>query len=282
MGDETVRLVDTQTHVSEGSKSTHSLHKSRKTTAIVLQEFTRTMGIDYVWPQTDINITYLPLSDPLCANTTCIAFNAAYNASQTLISWDSQFSYGYYTVYFWGCVLGIFALVACAQRLDYYHASRSSGYFAGDHPTSGDKIIAIGRIVTYRRLSGRLAEWLRMSSFGLTILVLSSFLFAILLCFIQHPYYRHDRGYGSPPLGVRAGLAGVAMTPITFALSGKYNLVTLLTGISHERLNFMHRWCGMIYLFLGLVHTVPFLINDSNRMSGGAKRLCYQFYYQGQ
>jgi hypothetical protein len=59
------------------------------------------MTINYVWPETDVNITHLPLSDPLCANDTCLAFAEAGDASQTLISWTSQFSYGWYTLYYW-------------------------------------------------------------------------------------------------------------------------------------------------------------------------------------
>jgi predicted ferric reductase len=140
--------------------------------------------------------------------------------------------------------------------------------------------VAITRSITYRRASGRIADFKKLPSLGLAILVLASCLFAVLICFVQHPYYRQNRGYGSPPLGVRAGLAGTAMTPIVVALSGKYNLVTLLTGISHEKLNFLHRWCGIIYLFFGIVHTIPFLIN--NYRSGGPKRLYYQFYYHGK
>ena len=218
------------------------------------------MAIDYVWPETNINITHLPLNDPLCANDTCLAFAAAGKASQELISWTSQFSYGYYVCFFWGIILGAFILFNSANRLHFLHATRSSVYFVSDKPTSGEKLVAFGRSITYRRASGRIADFKKLPSLGLAILVFVSCLFAVLICFVQHPYYRQNRGYGSPPLGVRAGLAGTAMTPIVVALSGKYNLVTLLTGMSHEKLNFLHRWCGIIYLFFGIVHTVPFLI----------------------
>ena len=238
------------------------------------------MAINYVWPETNVNITDLPLHDPLCANDTCLAFAAAGEASQTLISWTSQFNYGYYVCFFWGIILGALVLVNSANRLHYFHTSRSARYFIDDKPTTGEKLVAFGRSITYRRASGRIADFKKLPSMGLAILVLISCLFAVLICFVQHPYYRQNRGYGSPPLGVRAGLAGTAMTPIVVALSGKYNLVTLLTGISHEKLNFLHRWCGIIYLFFGIVHTVPFLINDYR--SGGPKRLYYQFYYEGK
>ena len=238
------------------------------------------MPVNYIWPETTTNITFLPLQDPLCANDTCLAFAAAHAASQTLIAWDSQFLYGHYVCFFLGIILGLFVLLCSANRLHYFYASRASTFFIEDRPTAGEKLIALGRSFTYRRATGRIAEFKKLPALGPGLLVAFSCLFAILVCFVQHPYYRQDRGYGSPPLGVRAGLAGVAMTPITVALSGKYNLITLLTGISHEKLNFLHRWCGCIYLFFGIVHTVPFLVNDYH--SGGAKRLYYQFYYAGE
>ena len=59
------------------------------------------MTINYVWPETNVNITHLPLSDPLCANDTCLAFAEAGDASQALISWTSQFRYGWYTLFYW-------------------------------------------------------------------------------------------------------------------------------------------------------------------------------------
>lgn len=233
----------------------------------------------YIWPDTDKNITWLPLDDPLCANDTCLAFAEAHDASQALISWGSQFLYGHYVLMVWGCVLGLTMLVGSARRLQYFHASRSSIFVIEDRPTAGQKALAFVRSVAYRRASGLLANMKKLPNLGMALLAILAWLFAIVLMFAEHPYYRETRGYGSPPLGVRAGLAGTALTPIVFALSGKYNLVTLLTGISHERWNFLHRQCGLIYLFFGVVHTVPFLINAYG--SGGPKRLWYQFYNAG-
>lgn len=40
----------------------------------------------------------------------------------------------------------------------------------------------------------------------------------------------------------------------------KANMVSMLTGIGHERLNVLHRWGGYLCLFLSLVHTIPYYI----------------------
>lgn len=59
----------------------------------------------------------------------------------------------------------------------------------------------------------------------------------------------------------------LACTPAIVVLSGKYNLITLMTGISYERLNILHRYLGYICLGLGVVHSIAFAIaiyGDSN------------------
>jgi predicted ferric reductase len=72
------------------------------------------------------------------------------------------------------------------------------------------------------------------------------------------PYYRTHYGYGSPPLAIRSGFTAFACIPILVALAGKVNIVTILTGISHEKLNVVHRWVAWISFALAWVHTIPF------------------------
>lgn len=61
-------------------------------------------------------------------------------------------------------------------------------------------------------------------------------------------------------MAIRAGMIAVAMTPWIVATSMKANLVTMVTGIGHERLGVFHRWGGYLCMFLALVHTVPFYV----------------------
>ena len=71
----------------------------------------------------------------------------------------------------------------------------------------------------------------------------------------------------------------IALTPIIFALAGKVNLVTLLTGIGYEKLNVIHRWISYLCFALAVVHTVPFIVAPLRE--GGAKALHEQYYSQG-
>lgn len=231
---------------------------------------------------TAINTTYLPITDPLCSNETCLAFAAGEAASQTHISWASQFEYGKYVTYYYCAFIGLFAVAYGYRLLKDHIFCFPQKQINNTTPSIFDKAIALGRSLTYRRFRGRLADTLALPSLGVSALIILSFLYACLLTFTQHPYYRERRDFGSPPLGVRAGMAGTALTPLVFALAGKYNLVTLLTGVSHEKLNVLHRWVSYIYLFFGIAHTVPFLIADSRAIDGGSKGLRYRFSAPGE
>jgi predicted ferric reductase len=97
-------------------------------------------------------------------------------------------------------------------------------------------------------------------SLAVTSLLVIALAFVTLYCFLPQPLYWQSIQYGSPPLAIRAGMLAVAMTPWIVATAMKANVVSMLTGISHERLNVLHRWGGYLCLFLSLVHTVPFYV----------------------
>ncbi|KAL2367898.1 metalloreductase transmembrane component [Blastomyces gilchristii SLH14081] len=97
-------------------------------------------------------------------------------------------------------------------------------------------------------------------SMGATVIVLMALIFVTLYCFIPQPLFYSSIRAGSPPLAIRAGMIAVALMPWIIALSSKANLISLMTGIGHERLNVLHRWGGYLCLFLSLVHMIPFYI----------------------
>ncbi|KAI4288202.1 MAG: hypothetical protein L6R35_002535 [Caloplaca aegaea] len=133
-----------------------------------------------------------------------------------------------------------------------------------------NRLIALLRYFFYRplpvlrlRAVGFLRLRRREISFpspGVIFLMTIAVVFVTLYCFIPQPLYYSSIQFGAPPLAVRAGMLAVAMMPWIVAMSMKANLVTLLTGIGHERLNVLHRWGGYICLFLSLIHTIPFYI----------------------
>lgn len=57
-------------------------------------------------------------------------------------------------------------------------------------------------------------------------------------------------------LAVRAAWLGIAQVPLLILLAGKNNLIGLVSGISYERLNVIHRWSARILLFLVTLHVI--------------------------
>lgn len=128
-----------------------------------------------------------------------------------------------------------------------------------------NKTIAAYRWLVYRPIPS--LRWKKRTivfpSIGTSFLVFVASTFVVLYCFIPQPLYYESIRFGSPPLGVRAGMLAVAMVPWIVAMSMKANLVSLITGIGHERLNVLHRWGGYLCLILSLVHALPFYIQPA-------------------
>ncbi len=126
--------------------------------------------------------------------------------------------------------------------------------------------IAFSRFLFYRPLPiVRIHKKLRpieFPSLGVALIVCAALIFVTLYSFVPQPLYWQSIRFGSPPLAIRSGMIAVAMMPWLVALSMKANLVSLLTGIGHERLNVLHRWGGWLCLFLSLIHVIPFYVQS--------------------
>lgn len=109
---------------------------------------------------------------------------------------------------------------------------------------------------------------LSFPSLSIVMLLIVAVAFVTLYCFLPQPLYWQSMAFGSPPLAIRAGMLAVAMTPWIVGTAMKANLISMMTGISHERLNVLHRWGGYLCLFLSLVHAVPFYIQKERDPPG--------------
>ncbi|KAF1996171.1 hypothetical protein P154DRAFT_443983 [Amniculicola lignicola CBS 123094] len=127
-----------------------------------------------------------------------------------------------------------------------------------------NNLIALFRFVFYRPIRQFQVRkgWrpLVVPSVSVIAIVGSAFLLGFLYCLVPQPLFWGSIAYGSPPLAIRAGMMAVALMPWIVGLSMKANLISLITGIGHERLNVLHRWGGYLCLALSVMHTVPFYI----------------------
>ncbi|KAK8218391.1 ferric-chelate reductase [Phyllosticta capitalensis] len=156
------------------------------------------------------------------------------------------------TVYF---VIGAIGLVTIGNILSRI----STKPRATNSPTR--RLVAILRYFTYR--SFRL-PWLGSYTSPLSYLLLGAagtiFFFGMTLG--PKPYYWPDTASfgGSPPIATRTGWMAVALLPFVLALAAKANLITVVTGISHERLQIFHQWASYAMFVLALIHTFPFIV----------------------
>ena len=58
--------------------------------------------------------------------------------------------------------------------------------------------------------------------------------------------------------GYRAAWVSIAQIPLIYLLSCKFNPITLLTGISYERFNWLHRWTARTVFLTVIVHWANF------------------------
>lgn len=122
--------------------------------------------------------------------------------------------------------------------------------------------IAFFRMLFYRPLPifkiGRIE--IVFPSLGVTVIVSAALIFTMVYTFVPQPLYYESMAFGSPPVAIRAGMLSVAMMPWIIGLSMKANLISVMTGIDHERLNVLHRWGGYLCLLLALIHMIPFYL----------------------
>jgi len=253
-------------------------------------------------------VVNLSLSDPNCINAgdECTAYYAAQNASQAAISWAYQFEYGHWVTYY-------YVISKWSHRNQSLEREFQSRLFINSHivvgllflayvftlttdtlkkgsqvttqrPSILRKLQALGRYVFYRKIR---ATWpAKLLDFptdiGTILFLLVTIIFLTALVFAVKPYYREQIGYGSPPIAIRSGLMAFACVPILVALSGKVNILTFLTGISHEKLNILHRWVAWMSFALSLFHSLPYFVGSvRNPIVGGEAMVEEQFYMYG-
>jgi Ferric reductase like transmembrane component len=225
----------------------------------------------------DQTVANLPISDPKCNSEDCIAFAAAANLSQEITPWAGQFEYGHWVTWYYVIIVFCFMVVyGFCSWLDH-RAAANTPRTKSSRPKQ--KLVALVRYLSYRRIKGRAMDSLELPSAGVLGILLLTVAFVGALAFAARPYYREHEGFGSPPIAIRSGLMAYACAPITIALAGKANVITLLTGVSHEKLNVIHRWVGWMTLVLSLIHTVPFFYAPLHDV--GYTTLHSEFYGSG-
>lgn len=180
--------------------------------------------------------------------------------SQAKIPWAAQTHYGKVTVYF-----GV-ATIFVALLKHFWYKYKDRRYRVSRNSPSGFISSLVYVITGYCRCLGyQPTPELLVSAFsfpftiGNTLYAVFASGFLFCYCLVPHFWYRGCRGFGSPPLAVRAGIMSTALTPFIFVLAGKRNVISSLTGIGYEKLNWLHQFVAVASLVLAVIHTIPFI-----------------------
>ncbi|KAH8685677.1 putative Ferric/cupric reductase transmembrane component 1 [Tricladium varicosporioides] len=176
-----------------------------------------------------------------------------------------------YTFIMWAVIGGIlallFALRVLRPRTDSRTVTASTNLDAQNPGSSYSR--------AWASIQSRFRKWLLPESFvgffghvsRLQILVLAILLGYLLIFSLVGIVYKiwitpvkkstlHNTRSGLGGFSDRVGALAYALTPLTVALSTRESLITLITGIPYQSLNFLHRWTGRIIFIQSFLHTL--------------------------
>ncbi|KAF1917022.1 FAD-binding domain-containing protein [Ampelomyces quisqualis] len=91
----------------------------------------------------------------------------------------------------------------------------------------------------------------RLPSVGRVSLVLANAITLVVLCLygldLTGRFTKEDVAF-------RCGVVTLGQLPLIFLLAGKNNIIGYLSGVSYERLNWLHRWCARTMLLTATIH----------------------------
>lgn len=174
------------------------------------------------------------------------------------------------------------AIVGLVARTD-----RQPGHTRVLDSTLFRRLSALSRATSYQGRIGRFT----LVPLSLLLLALLTATYFLLLTFIPQPYVWPTPRHGSdPPIAVRSGWVAMAALPFVIMLGSKCvgrpggnaltprraSLVTLITGISHERLQVAHRLISYLLFASALVHGVAFAVvgNHAGRKADWTELEC--------
>ncbi|KIW34663.1 uncharacterized protein PV07_01430 [Cladophialophora immunda] len=164
-------------------------------------------------------------------------------------------------------VVGVLVVRRVVDRLRILLNKRKSQHQPGQIPGRPqnaleqlyDTTIAVCRELAYPQLwtcTGKFTKYFTPPSLGRCLLLLTywavilTMLWSNVLLTPSSPNY----AYKWEIVGFRAAWVSVTQLPLIYILSGKANIITILTGISYERLNWLHRWVSRTIFLTVIVH----------------------------
>ncbi|ETI23898.1 hypothetical protein G647_05705 [Cladophialophora carrionii CBS 160.54] len=149
------------------------------------------------------------------------------------------------------------------QRSGQQQPQRISGRPQNAFEQCYDTAIAICRELAYPQLwtcTGKFSRYFTPPPLGRCLLLLAywAMILTMLWSNVILAPSASDYAYRWEIVGFRAAWVSITQLPLIYILSGKANVITMLTGISYERLNWLHRWVGRTIFLTLIVHWAYF------------------------
>ncbi|WPG97757.1 ferric/cupric reductase transmembrane component 7 [Acrodontium crateriforme] len=171
---------------------------------------------------------------------------------------------------YWGMIAGAVGFLAClrfvsiiqsrrrrnvASKSPHAIPSRPNGVVSQAYATATASL----REMSYPQpiyFTGRLSKYFSPMPVGQSLvlvvywIVLLAFLWTGTILEKDDPMY----AYKWEKVGFRAAWVSVSQIPFVYLLSCKFNPISILTGISYERFNWLHRWAARTVFLTLIVH----------------------------
>lgn len=173
--------------------------------------------------------------------------------------------------YIVAAVVGVLALRALTEYVRLVVAKRASIQRSNtpSRPTNAlwqlyDTLITSLREISYpasRPFRGAALRHFTPPSFGKSALILTYWTIILIMLWSNVLLGPGSSlyGYRWEKPAFRAGWVSITQVPLLYALSCKFNVISILTGVSYERLNWLHRWVARTLFLTVIVHWAYFL-----------------------
>ncbi|RMD42636.1 hypothetical protein DV735_g2486, partial [Chaetothyriales sp. CBS 134920] len=170
---------------------------------------------------------------------------------------------------FWYVVAGIVAIQVLNRVFDHARTilARRKGLDRSSVPSRPSTFLTqayetgttICRELTYpqfKPFKGRFARHFSLPPLGNCLILAAYWLMILTMLWTNTILTKSSSMYGYrwEKVGFRAAWVTVTQLPLIYCLAGKFNIISVLTGVSYERLNWLHRWVARTMFLTAIVH----------------------------
>ncbi|KAH9894984.1 ferric reductase NAD binding domain-containing protein [Cubamyces lactineus] len=176
--------------------------------------------------------------------------------------YTADWDYGLSTVYFFCAAIAFFAIGNAVFRLRQTKGENDNAIGDIHKIPLYTRAVALSRALGAKQFRATQVQYYS-PPLSAIVIVLGMITYFAALAFSVHPYLWPNIAMGhSPPIATRSGWISVAILPFLLVFATKVNLIGILTGVSHEKLQVYHRWSAWIMYITSLIHTFPFIVQS--------------------